>query len=98
MTPPPVRPAEPKKSLVAALRESFAYLVRALGLVWRSSPSLTLSLAALTLFASAVPPAIALTGKHIVDAVMARSRDATLDWVGVELGLVVLQATLGRGL
>jgi ATP-binding cassette, subfamily B, bacterial len=88
----------PKQPLGRALRESLSYLVRALGLVWRSSAGLTLALASLTLLAAAAPPGIAWAGKRIVDAVVARDRDTTLDWVGVELGLVVLQATLGRGL
>jgi len=52
----------------------------------------------MTLFVAAVPPAIALAGKRIVDAVVAKSSDDTIKWVGVELGLVVLQATLTRGL
>jgi ATP-binding cassette subfamily B protein len=98
MSPPPARPAEPKKPQRALIRESFAYLARALVLVWRSSPALTLALAGLTLFAAATPPAVAWAGKRIVDAVVARSRPATLEWVGVELALVVLQATFGRGL
>jgi ATP-binding cassette subfamily B protein len=88
----------PKQSWRAALADSLAYLARALGLVWRSSPGLTLALAGLTLFAAAAPPGIAWAGKRIVDAVVARDRDTTLHWVGIELGLVALQATLGRGL
>jgi len=73
-------------------------LRRALGLVWRSSPGLTLALAGMTVVAAAVPPAVAWAGKLIVDAVVARSRDETLRWVAVELVLVVTQVTLGRGL
>ncbi|HTQ02691.1 MAG TPA: ABC transporter ATP-binding protein [Polyangiaceae bacterium] len=80
------------------MSESFSYLGRALVLVWRSSSALTLALAFLTLFAAAAPPAVAWAGKRIVDAVVARSRQTTLEWVGFELALVVLQATLGRGL
>jgi ATP-binding cassette subfamily B protein len=80
------------------LRESATYLRRALGLVFRSSPSMTLTLGALTLLAALVPPAIAWAGKHIVDAVVAQSRAETLRWVGVELVLVVLQASFARGL
>ncbi len=98
MTPPPARPPEKKKPLGVALRESLAYIGRALALVWRSSRALTLALAVLTLLAAAAPPAVAWAGKRIVDAVVARAREATLDWVAAELVLVVLQATLGRGL
>lgn len=75
-----------------------AYIRRAFALVWRSSRPLTVALAAVTLLVAAVPPSIAWAGKRIVDAVVARSRDETITWVGVELGLVVLQATLTRGL
>jgi ATP-binding cassette subfamily B protein len=71
---------------------------RALGLVWTSSRALTLSLAGLTLGAAAVPPAIAWAGKLIVDAVVAHDRQKTFRYVGLELGLVVLQVTLTRGL
>jgi len=81
-----------------ALRDSLAYTRRALGLVWRSSRGLTVALAALTVLAAAVPPLVALAGKKIVDAVLAGSRDETIRWVAVELGLVVLQATFTRSL
>ena len=80
------------------MRDSAAYTRRAFGLVWRSSKRLTVALAVATLLIAAVPPSIAWAGKRIVDAVVARSHDETLQWVGVELGLVILQATLTRGL
>lgn len=66
--------------------------------MWASSRGMTVALAVLTLLASVVPPAIAIAGKRIVDAVVAGSRDATMRWVFAELGLVALQATLTRGL
>jgi ATP-binding cassette subfamily B protein len=86
------------ESLKKAVRDSGAYTRRAFSLVWRSSRPLTVALALITLLVAAVPPAIAFAGKRIVDAVVARSEDDTIKWVGVELGLVVLQATLTRGL
>jgi len=86
------------ETLKKALRESAAYTRRAFGLVWKSSKPLTVALAAITLLVAAVPPAIAFAGKRIVDAVVAKSSHDTMQWVGVELGLVVLQATLTRGL
>lgn len=105
MSPPrrPKRTEEPPQKLTLvtlkkALRDSAAYTRRAFGLVWHSSRSLTLALALVTLLVSAVPPAIAFAGKRIVDAVVAGSREATLRWVAVELGLIVLQASLTRGL
>lgn len=88
----------PKKPLPDALRESLSFVRRALALVWRSSPSLTVALAILTLGSALVPPSIALAGKRIVDAVVAGDRDRTLVWVAIELGLVVLQALFVRGL
>ena len=81
-----------------ALRDSAAYIRRAFALVWRASRPLTLALAVATLLVAAVPPSIAWAGKQIVDAVVAGSRERTTLWVGVELGLVILQASLTRGL
>jgi ATP-binding cassette subfamily B protein len=98
VSPPPVQKSEPKKPIVQAIRESFSYGRRALEVVWKSSHGLTIALAALTLLASGVPPAVAYAGKRIVDSVVAGSRETTIHWVAVELGLVVLQATLTRGL
>jgi len=86
------------KNLAKALRESFAFIRRAFGLVWKSSPSLTVALGLVTLLVAAVPPAIAYTGKRIVDEVLKGSMDGTIRWVAVELGLVALQASLTRGL
>ena len=80
------------------MRDSAAYTRRAFALVWRASRPLTVALAVVTLFVAAVPPSIAWAGKQIVDAVVAGSRENTIKWVGVELGLVVLQASLTRGL
>jgi ATP-binding cassette, subfamily B, bacterial len=102
---PPRRPRNPEPpvkltvtTLKKALRDSGAYTRRAFGLVWRSSRSLTLALAVITLLVAAVPPSIAWAGKKIVDAVVAGSRADTIQWVGLELGLVVVQASLTRGL
>ena len=87
-----------RKNLAKALRESFAFIRRAFGLVWRSSPALTVALGAATLLIAAVPPSIAYTGKRIVDEVLKGSLDGTVRWVAVELGLVAVQASLTRGL
>src|SRR4051812_13058443 len=89
---PPRRPRghEPpekltRTSLVKAVRESAAYTRRAFRLVWQSSRPLTIALAIVTLVAAAVPPAIAYTGKRIVDEVLRGSLEGTVRWVGVEL-------------
>ncbi len=97
---PPVPRKQPEvaRSLVAALRESLAHTRMTLALVWRSSRPMTVSLGALTVVGALVPLGVAYAGKRIVDAVVARSRDATLRWVVVELGLVVALATVQRGL
>lgn len=50
----------------------------------------------LALGSSILGPAVALVGKRIVDAVVAGDRSTTLTWVAVELGLVVVQATVVR--
>lgn len=92
------RAPEPKpKPPLVAIRESARFIRRALELVWRSSPSLTIALALLTVVASFMPPAVAWAGKRIVDAVVGGDRDLTLRWVLLELGLVVGQAALMRG-
>jgi len=98
-----IRSGEPpekltRANLVRALRQSSAFMRRAFGLVWKSSPSLTVALGLFTLLVAAVPPSIAYTGKRIVDEVILGSLDGTVRWVAVELGLVALQATLVRGL
>src|SRR4051812_20591282 len=78
------------------LRESARFIRRALGLVWRSSPSLTLAFAGLVAVGALIGPAIALAGKRIVDGVVGGSRDDTLRWVAIELALVVAQASISR--
>jgi ATP-binding cassette subfamily B protein len=98
MSPPAVPPKKPDQPFSVAVRDTWRHARRALALVWASSHGLTVALFVLTLVASAVPPAIAYAGKKIVDAVVARAEAETLTWVGVELGFVVLQATLARSL
>jgi ATP-binding cassette subfamily B protein len=98
MSPPKLPSKDDKKPLLTVAKDSAHHARRALALVWASSRGLTLALGGLTIFAAAVPPSIAFAGKKIVDAVVAGSRDDTLRWVGIELGLVVLQATFTRSL
>ena len=84
--------------MFARLRDSFAHTPRTLKLVFRSSPRGSLLLAVLTLAAALLPLAVAYAGKKIMDAVVAGSRDETLRWVLIELGVVCLQALTMRGL
>ncbi len=95
---PPEKKEQKRPPLRRAVSELSSHTRRTLRLVWKSSPGLTVALAVLTGIAAALPPGIAWAGKGIVDAVVGRNEPATLRWVGVELGLVVLQATVTRGL
>lgn len=72
--------------------------MRAIAMVWRSSPALTLALVAMTVGAALVPPATAWAGKRIVDNVVARRAHDTLRWVLLELALVAAQTLVLRGL
>ncbi len=97
--PPEPRPATPAAAPVpASLRGIAAYTAATLGIVWRSSPALTLTLALLTLAAAGLPLGIAYAGKRIVDAVVSHSREGTLTWVLIELAVVAAQALIVRGL
>jgi ATP-binding cassette subfamily B protein len=79
-------------------RKSGDHAVRAVLMVWEASPSLTASLAVMTLVAALVPPTVAWAGKRIVDAVVARSPEEALKWVLVEFALVAAQTLVQRAL
>ncbi len=76
----------------------FKYTRKAVDLVWSTSRRLTMAMAALTLIAGLLPAAIAWVGQLLVDAVVDADRAATLQWIGVEAGLVVMMAAAQRGL
>jgi ATP-binding cassette subfamily B protein len=59
---------------------------------------MTVALGLLTLVGGFVPLGVAYAGKRIVDAVVAQSRHDTIQWVLVELALVVSLALVQRGL
>jgi ATP-binding cassette subfamily B protein len=89
--------------LLQRLLGSFSHTPRTLALVWRAAPGATLLLGLLTLLAAVVPLQIAYVGKLIVDAVMAARAPGhdvrpAAQWVLVELGLIVAQALIERGL
>jgi len=102
--PPPSDATE--SQLKRGLLGVFAYSQRALELVWTTSKTLTLALAILTLAAGALPAGVAYIGAHIVDAVVVAinhhtdvaARNATLNWVLAEAGVVMLLAGTQRGL
>ncbi len=83
----------------------YQYCGRAVALVWTTNRTLTVILAVLTLIAGLLPGAIAYIGKLIVDGVvqaahsgLASDRWHTLTYLGVEAGLIALQAACKQGL
>ena len=91
-------PARPQRKLGEKISDGLRLSWRTLGLVWRTSRGATIALAVLTLMAALLPLGIAYAGKGIVDAVTAGSRGATVRWVAIELGVIVAQAMVQRGL
>ncbi len=96
------------RTLVKGIRQSvsvFRYSGKALGLVWTTSQTLTVTLAILSLLAGFLPGAIAYIGKLIVDCVViaARSgveidRDRALLYVGIEAIAIILFTAVQKGL
>jgi ATP-binding cassette subfamily B protein len=80
------------------VRGSFAHTPRTMSLLFRSARGAAVSLGLLTLLAALLPLGVAYVGKRIVDAVAARSPEAALRWVLLELGLVAALALVSRGL
>ena len=83
----------------------YQYCGRAIALVWTTNRALTVALMVLTLIAGLLPGAIAYVGKLIVDGVvlaarsgLARDRWHTLTYLGIEAGLIALQAGCKQGL
>jgi ABC-type multidrug transport system fused ATPase/permease subunit len=90
---------------VRQLLAIFQYTGRALRLVWSTSRTVTVWLALLNIVAGVLPAAIAYVGKLIVDAVVASAatgssgaRLLALEYVAVELALVVVRGATERGL
>ena len=102
---PPATPPVPSASLGprARAREVGDLVGRALRLVWKTSPALTLALGAFTLVGGLLPAAVAWVGQRIVDGVLQAAqsglpadRHAVLLWVAAEGGLVVALAGTRR--
>src|SRR4030095_12891117 len=87
-----------KNKIRSSFRDSAEQLRRTILLAWESSPKALLGILALTLMSAVLPLGIAYAGKRIIDAVVARSFEQTLNWVLVELALVSAQAVVQRGL
>ncbi len=83
----------------------FRQLKQGFGLVWTTSPRLSIVLGVLSLVAGLLPAAAAWVGKLIVDAVVQAAqtgstvdRNEALTWVAVELGLVAVLAGAQKGM
>jgi ABC-type multidrug transport system fused ATPase/permease subunit len=83
----------------------YQYCGRAIALVWTTNRALTIALMILTLIAGLLPGAIAYVGKLIVDGVVQAARSGlagdrwhTLTYLGIEAGLIALQAGCKQGL
>src|SRR5260221_8481511 len=97
MVPPNPKSSRPP-SWRAALRGSFEYTPRALGLVWKSARGGTVAIAGLTLVNALLPLGLAYAGKRIVDAVVEKNGAATTRWVITELALAAGLAACAQGL
>lgn len=105
MTAIPPAPRQPWRHRALSL---FQYSSRALGLVWSTSPALTLGLALATVVAGVLPALAAWLGKQIVDSVVAAMQlhqtqgnvllSPVLWLLAMEAGVVALIAAAQRGL
>ncbi|MDQ3231357.1 MAG: ABC transporter ATP-binding protein/permease [Pseudobdellovibrionaceae bacterium] len=98
----PYLPEKPKPSQNplswTRIRQSFTYTPATFGLAWKSAPRLFVGLGLLTLVNAFLPLLIAWLGKLIIDAVVAGDSDLTLQWVAIELGVMLFQSFSQRGL
>ncbi|NUN63598.1 ABC transporter ATP-binding protein [Pseudanabaena biceps] len=83
----------------------FRYGLKALELVWKTSPVLTIAIAFFTIICGLLPAAIAYVGKLIVDSVVLASQNGTLanrnlalSYVGLEALILVILAACQKGL
>lgn len=97
-SPPPAKGAGPWSA--DRVRGMVRQSVRALRLVWSTSPSAALAMGALTLLSGTLPAALAWVGKQIVDAVVGAGGDPSraLRYVVTEALLVALLAACQRGI
>jgi ATP-binding cassette subfamily B protein len=81
----------------------FKYSRRALQLVWATNRALAIGLAVGSLIAGTLPSAVAVVGKHLLNAILhaaqtrtTGARDTALEWLGIELALVIGLAVINR--
>jgi ATP-binding cassette subfamily B protein len=70
----------------------FAHTPRTLGLVFRASPALFVTLAVTTLASAVLPLGVAWVGKRIIDAAVAHDAHGTVRNVAIELAIVAALA------
>ncbi len=80
------------------LQSSVKHIGPSLKLAWKSAPNLCVGISVFTLASAVVPLLIAYVGKIIIDSIVAKNVDATLTWVLIEAGLMVLQSGVQRTL
>ena len=83
-------------SLWGRARQAFVHVPETFALVRRASPVAALTLAVCAVAMALLPLAVAYGGKRVVDAVVAGDQAATLEWVLIELGVVVLALLFTR--
>jgi ATP-binding cassette subfamily B protein len=91
----------PRKGFVESL-QSLRLLIPFFRMIWRTSPSLTLTNIILRLFKSAIPLGQLYVGKLIIDEVIRlinapeKDFDQLWWWIGFELGLAILSEIFNR--
>jgi len=86
----------PPPSVLQRARQAFVHVPETFALVRRASPVAALALAVCAVAMALLPLAVAYGGKRVVDAVVAGDQTATLEWVLVELGVVILALLFTR--
>ena len=98
---PPEMDAKPQKGFVESL-QSLKLLVPFFRMIWKTSPTLTLTNILLRFFKAAIPVGQLYVGKLIIDEVIRLISAPEKDfsslwwWVGIELGLAVLSEVFNR--
>src|SRR5688572_24778647 len=93
--------SKPVKGFVDSLR-SLKLLIPFFRMIWKTSPSLTLSNIILRIIKAAIPVSQLYVGKLIIDEVIRlisapeKDFDRLWLWLGVEFGLAVLSEVLNR--
>jgi len=103
---PPRKPNEPPPPEAIHWRNYlgvFRYSKRAIQLVWATNRALTIGLAIGSLLAGVLPSGIAWVGKHLIDSILyaaetrvAADRTTAIQWLVLELGLVIAMAVVSR--